>query len=163
MRKIFFSIVVAMTMICSTTVNANVKKNVIGMQNLIEVSNKIARTEALNNCYNLDLNSHFNDLEKVMKLTDEERKYIFDINDVIKTEIERLNDVKDIETREKRMMDIVKYAHRMSYYMLDVYNYRIYRGLLNQTMIKCGFFYNDGRFNTDFIVDKNGYKAVANK
>ena len=115
MRKIFFSIVVAMTMICSTTVNANVKKNVIGMQNLIEVSNKIARTEALNNCYNLDLNSHFNDLEKVMKLTDEERKYIFDINDVIKTEIERLNDVKDIETREKRMMDIVKYAHVLLY------------------------------------------------
>ena len=33
MRKIFFSIVVAMTMICSTTVNANVKKNVIEMQN----------------------------------------------------------------------------------------------------------------------------------
>ena len=98
-----------------------------------------------------------------MKLTDEERKYIFDINDVIKTEIERLNDVKDIETREKRMMDIVKYAHRMSYYMLDVYNYRIYRGLLNQTMIKCGFFYDDGRFNKDYIVDKNLYKAVANK
>ena len=163
MRKIFFSIVVAMTMICSTTVNANVKKNVIGMQNLIEVSNKIARTEALNNCYNLDLNSHFNDLEKVMNLTDEERKYIFDINDVIKTEIKRLNDVKDIEDREKRMQNIIRYAHRTTYYMLDVYNYRIYRGLLNQTMIKCGFFYNDGRFNADFIVDKNGYKAVANK
>ena len=163
MRKIFFSIVVAMTMICSTTVNANVKKNVIGMQNLIEVSNKIARTEALNNCYYLDLNSHFNDLEKVMKLTDEERKYIFDINDVIKTEIERLNDIKDIEVREKYMMNIIRYAHRMSYYMLDIDNFRIYRGLLNQTMINCGFFLIDGRFNTDFIVDKNECKLIANK
>ena len=163
MRKIFFSIVVAMTMICSTTVNANVKKNVIEMQNLIEVSNKIARTEALNNCYNLDLNSHFNDLEKVMKLTDEERKYIFDINNVIKTEIEQLNDVKDIEDREKRMQNIIKYAHRMSYYMLDVNNFRIYRGLLNQTMIKCGFFLLDGRFNTDFIVDENESKLIAEK
>ena len=163
MRKIFFSIVVAMSMICSTTVNANVKKHVIEMKNLIEVSNKIARTEALNNCYNLDLNSHFNDLEKVMKLTDEERKYIFDINDVIKTEIERLNVIKDIEVREKHMMNIIRYAHRMSYYMLDIDNFRIYRGLLNQTMIKCGFFYNDGRFNTDFIVDKNECKMIANK
>ena len=163
MRKIFFSIVVAMTMICSTTVNANVKKNVIEMKNLIEVSNKIAQTEALNNYYNLDLNGHFNDLEMVMKLTDEERKYIFDINDVIKTEIERLNDIKDIEVREKHMMNIIRYAHRMSYYMLDIDNFRIYRGLLNQTMIKCGFFYDDGRFNTDFIVDKNECKLIANK
>ena len=163
MRKIFFSIVVAISMICSTTVNANVKKNVIEMKNLIEVSNKIARTAALNNYYILDINNHFNDLEKVMKLTDEERKYIFDINDVIKTEIEQLNDIKDIEDREKRMQNIIKYAHRMSYYMLDVNNFRIYRGLLNQTLIKCGFFYDDGRFNTDFIVDKNEYKAVANK
>ena len=163
MRKIFFSIVVAMTMICSTTVNANVKKNVIGMKNLIEVSNKIAQTEALNNCYTLDLNGHLNDLETVMKLTDEERKYIFIINDVIKKEIERLNDIKDIEVREQRMMDIVRYAHRMSHYMLDTNNFRIYRGLFNQTLIRCGFFYDDGRFNTDLIVDKNGYKAVANK
>ena len=163
MRKIFLSIVVAMTMICSTTVNANVKKNVIEMKNLIEVSNKIAQTEALNNYYNLDLNGHFNDLETVMKLTDEERKYIFDINDVIKTEIERLNDIKDIEVREKYMMNIIRYAHRMSYYMLDIDNFRIYRGLLNQTMIKCGFFYDDGRFNTDFIVDKNECKLIANK
>ena len=163
MRKIFFSIVVAMTMICSTTVNANVKKNVIEMQNLIEVSNKIAQTEALNNYYNLDLNGHFNDLETVMKLTDEERKCIFDINDVIKTEIEQLNDIKDIEDREKRMQNIVRYAHRMSYYMLDMDNFRIYRGLLNQTMIKRGFFVYDGRFNTDFIVDKNVYKPIANK
>ena len=163
MRKIFFSIVVAMTMICSTTVNANVKKNVIGMQNLIEVSNKIARTEALNNCYSLDLNSHFNELEKVMKLTDDERKYIFDINDVIKKEIERLNVINGIELRKKHMDNIIQYAHRMSYCMLDDENCRIYRGLLNYTMIKRGFLLRDGRFNKDFIVDKNGYKAVANK
>ena len=163
MRKIFFSIVVAISMICSTTVNANVKKNVIEMKNLIEVSNKIARTEALNNYYTLDINNHFNELEKVMKLNDEERKHIFDINDVIKTEIERLNVIKDIELREKRMDSIIQYAHRTSYCVLDTDNFRIYRGLLNQTMIKCGFFFNDGRFNTDFIVDRNEYKAVANK
>ena len=163
MKKIFFSIVAAMTMICSTTVNANVNKNVIEMQNLIEVSNTIAQKEALNNYYTLDFNNHFTDLEKVMKLTDEERKFIFDINDVIKTEIERLNDIKDIELREKHMMNIIRYAYRMTYCVLDTDNFRIYRGLLNQTMIKRGFFVYDGRFNTDFIVDKNVYKPIANK
>lgn len=107
--------------------------------------------------YELNFNTNLSGISKFLKLDEEQKVYMFDVNNSIAREFARLNTIEDFNERSEWFIKVMSQTFKNLKYVLNEKQLRDFKQLVNTTLQSRGFLSN-GK-----LVDLYANKTVETK